>query len=40
MFKSDYAVAKIFSNTKIQADVLETLTDELSAEIRGKLSQN
>lgn len=38
--QSDYAVAKKYSQTqKNQADVLETLTDELSAEIRRKLSQ-
>jgi len=39
--QSDYAVAQKYSQTqKNQADVLETLTDELSAEIRRKLSQN
>ena len=38
--QSDYAVAQKYSQTqKNQADVLETLTDELSAEIRRKLSQ-
>ena len=39
--QSDYTVAQKYSQTqKNQADVLETLTDELSAEIRRKLSQN